>query len=78
MGLTVRDLGNSGGSSLGLAVRDLRDSASVCRHGSLDMDGNALGTSGLAVQVVEVARQALVEDSGAHQGHGSVAAETEA
>lgn len=42
------------------------------------MDGNTLRTGRLAVQVVEVTRQALVEDSGALQGHGSVAAKTEA
>jgi hypothetical protein len=78
LGLTVGDLGDSGGSSLRLAIGDLRDTAGVLGHSCLDVDGNTLRTGRLAVQVVEVTRQALVEDSGALQGHGSVAAKTEA
>jgi hypothetical protein len=42
------------------------------------MDGYALSTSRRAVEVVEVAGQALVEDGGAHEGQRAVAAETEA
>jgi hypothetical protein len=81
LGLTIGDLsdGRANRGSLRLAVGNLRDTAGAgARHGSLNVNGYALSTSRLAVKVVEVTRLALVEDGGAHEGHGAVAAKTEA
>jgi hypothetical protein len=64
--LTVGDLGDdlAGGGSLGLAVGDLGDTGAGAGgvHRALDVDGYALSTGRFAVQIVEVAGQALVED----------------
>jgi hypothetical protein len=74
--LTIGDLGDrsaDGGSLLGLSVGKLRSSSS----GTLDdvnVDLVALVASGVVVEVVEVAAQALVEDGGATEGKGAVAA----
>ena len=64
---------------LGLSVGKLRGSsggAGASNLGTDDVDGNlvALVALGLAVQVVEVTAQALVEDGGAADGEGAVRA----
>jgi hypothetical protein len=75
--LTITDLSNGrSGGGLGLAIRDLSGtSASI---GSLDVDGNAILSDRLAVQVVEVAGQALIPDSVVTDGKGLIAAQREA
>jgi hypothetical protein len=60
---------------LGLTVADLRGTTLV--HSS-DEDGTALRTSTLAVQVVEIAGEALVEDGAATESKGTITAEGEA
>ena len=61
------------GSLLGLTVGKLR-SSSASTLDNVDVDLVALVASGVVVEVVEVAAQALVEDSGAAEGEGAVAA----
>jgi len=93
LGLTIRDLSNSRRGRLGLAVRnlgyglgslgltvwDLGDAwRGTLAHGCLDVDGGALSTNRLVVQVVETTRLARVEHGGALEGKGAVAAETKA
>lgn len=88
--LTVRNLGHgsSGAGSLDLAIRNLRDGAgSSGRFGSsrygintaggddLNVDGRALVTGALIVQVVKVTTEALVEDGRAAKGESAVAAD---
>jgi hypothetical protein len=79
--LTVGDLSDNwaGRGGLGLPIGDLGDTSAGARavHDCLNVDGYALSTSRCAVQVVEVAGQALVEEGRAHQGHRAVATETE-
>jgi len=61
--LTVGDLGDAGWcGDLGLTVTDLGGTGTASLHSS-DVDRNALCTGALAVQVVEVTREALVKDS---------------
>jgi hypothetical protein len=68
LGLTVGDLGNTWGlGGLRLAIADLGNTTGRCY--CYDVDGDTLCASALAVQVVEGARQARVED-----GWGSAAA----
>ena len=76
--LAVGDLRNdcAGRGSLGLTIGDLGDTGTLVD--GLDVDLDALCTGRLAVEVVEVARQALVEDSRSTEREGAVAAEREA
>jgi hypothetical protein len=68
LGLTVGDLGNTWGlGGLRLAIADLGNTTGRCY--CYDVDRDTLCASALAVQVVEGARQARVED-----GWGSAAA----
>lgn len=63
LGLAIGDLRNDRWlSDLGLAITDLGCTAATGGVDSVDVDGDALRTSALAVQVVEVTGQALVED----------------
>lgn len=93
LGLAIRDLSNSGGGSLGLAVGNLGYGLGslgltvgdlgnawgrTLAHDCLDVDGSALSTNGLVVQVVEAARLARVEHGGTLEGKGAVAAEAKA
>lgn len=83
MGLAVGDLGYCWLRGLGLAVGDLGNfgvfgvavAVAVADHDGHDVDGEALFTDGLAVEVVEVAGQALVEERGALERQGVVATE---
>jgi hypothetical protein len=73
--LTIGNLGDRSadrGSLLGLSVGKLRSSGTT--HDHVDVDLVALVASGLVVEVVEVAAQALEEDSGATEGKRAVAA----
>jgi hypothetical protein len=64
LGLAIGDLGDTGRlGDLGLTIADLGSTTTSRDH--VDVNGNALGTSALAVQVVEGTRQALEEHSGA-------------
>lgn len=63
----------SGGSLLGLSVGSLRSTGGSTLD-DVDVDLVALVASGLVVEVVEVAAQALEEDSGAAEGKRAVAA----
>jgi len=92
--LAVRDLGNARGSGggLDLTVGNLGDlgGGSNCASGlgsgarrsstsnDVNVDGRALATSGLVVEVVEVSAQALVEDARATKGESAVGASREA
>jgi hypothetical protein len=63
LGLAIGDLGNDRWlSDLGLAIADLGCTAAAGGVDSVDVNGDALCTSALAVQVVEVTGQALVEN----------------
>lgn len=63
----------SGGSLLGLSVGSLRSTRGSTLD-NVDVDLVALVASGLVVEVVEVAAQALEEDSGVAEGKRAVAA----
>jgi len=85
LGLTIADLrsNRARGSGLGLTIADLAGTAGSSLPHSLNVDGDALCASALAVQVVEVAGQALVEDCWGHtaigrESKGAVAADREA
>jgi hypothetical protein len=63
LGLAIGDLGNDRWAcDLRLTVTDLSSTATA-GHDSVDVDGDTLCASALAVQVVEVTRKALVEHS---------------
>lgn len=62
-----------GGSLLGLSVGSLRSTGGTTLD-NVDVDLVALVASGLVVEVVEVAAQALEEDSGVAEGKRAVAA----
>jgi len=85
LNLTVGDLADwlSGGRGLDLTVGNLGDSLgrgwegrrnNVTTTEDVNVDWNTLSTLGLGVEVVERARQALVEDGGATKGKGAVGA----
>ena len=81
--LTIRNLSDSlgGGGGLELTVADLGGSTAGSNTTGLedvDVDGGALVTSGLVIEVVEVATQALVEDGRGADGESAVAADGEA
>jgi len=86
LGLAVGDLRYCGLRSLRLAIGDLGDlgvfgiafAFAVFDHDGHDVDGKALVADGLAVEVVEFAGQALVEERGALERQRVVAAEGEA
>lgn len=73
LGLAIGDLSYCWLRGLGLAVGDLGDfgvfgftfSVVVGGHDGHDVDGEALFADGLAVEVVEFAGEALVEERGA-------------
>jgi hypothetical protein len=80
--LTVGNLRNTRWlSDLGLAIANLRGTTTL--HHSCDVDGDALCTSALTVQVVEGTRQTLIPHSGGStvgggEGKRTVAADGEA
>lgn len=84
--MAVGDLRYCGLRSLRLAIGDLGDlgvfgiafAFAVFDHDGHDVDGKALVADGLAVEVVEFAGQALVEERGALERQRVVAAEGEA
>lgn len=74
--LAVGDLGNWGGSDLSVGDLGGNGHGGGGRSGTHDVnvDLGALGTGGLVVEVVEGTAEALVEDGGAAESDGSVAA----
>jgi hypothetical protein len=77
LGLAIGDLGDSGlGGSVWLTVAHLRGATALIH--SHDEDGATLRTGALTVQVVEVAREALVEDGAATKCERAVTAKGEA
>jgi len=66
LGLTIADLrsNRARGSGLGLTIADLAGTAGSSLPHSLNVDGDALCASALAVQVGEATRRARVPDSG--------------
>jgi hypothetical protein len=65
----LRDTRSRDRSNLGLTIADLRSTATTLVHSS-DVDGDALSTGALAVQVVESTGEALVPDSGSSTARG--------
>lgn len=87
--LTIRDLSDRAGGGRGLELTIANLGGGTASTGNsrggrttssedVDVDGRALVASGLVVQVVEVAAQALVEDGRVADGKGAVAADGEA